>query len=101
MVAIIDDREDVWNYSPNLVPVLPYKFFKGICDLLVRSSSFGHKLCATGLIQLIPDTFSWHFLSGTDYCMMRCTSITFPGVRRSFSVKCSSWTYSKTGGPGR
>ena len=39
MVAIIDDREDVWNYSPNLVPVLPYKFFKGIYDLLGRNSS--------------------------------------------------------------
>ena len=39
MVAIIDDREDVWNYSPNLVPVLPYKFFKGIYDLIGRNSS--------------------------------------------------------------
>lgn len=29
MVAIIDDREDVWNYSANVVPVLPYKFFRG------------------------------------------------------------------------
>jgi len=29
MVAIIDDREDVWNYSSNVIAVLPYKFFKG------------------------------------------------------------------------
>ena len=32
MVAIIDDREDVWNYSNNVIPVLPYKFFSGIWD---------------------------------------------------------------------
>ena len=51
MVAIIDDREDVWNYSPNLVPVLPYKFFKGIYDLLGRNSSFDYKLYAADLFQ--------------------------------------------------
>ena len=52
MVAIIDDREDVWNYSPNLVPVLPYKFFKGIYDLLGRNSSLGIQLHIAGLIRL-------------------------------------------------
>ena len=33
MVAIIDDREDVWNYSPNLIPVKPYQFFDGTADI--------------------------------------------------------------------
>lgn len=33
MVVIIDDREDVWNRSPNLLPVLPYEFFVGIGDI--------------------------------------------------------------------
>lgn len=33
MVCIIDDREDVWNYAPNLVTVKPYKFFKGGDDI--------------------------------------------------------------------
>ncbi|KAF6038550.1 hypothetical protein EB796_003147 [Bugula neritina] len=33
MVAIIDDREDVWNYSSNVIAVLPYKFFKGTGDI--------------------------------------------------------------------
>ena len=32
MVCIIDDREDVWNYAPNLVHVKPYIFFK-VCRL--------------------------------------------------------------------
>ncbi|WAQ83139.1 hypothetical protein PtA15_3A506 [Puccinia triticina] len=33
MVVIIDDRGDVWEYSPNLVSVLPYNFFVGIGDI--------------------------------------------------------------------
>ena len=28
MVVIIDDREDVWNYAPNLIHVRPYHFFQ-------------------------------------------------------------------------
>ena len=28
MVCIIDDREDVWSFAPNLVHVKPYIFFK-------------------------------------------------------------------------
>ncbi|RKP17785.1 HAD-like protein, partial [Rozella allomycis CSF55] len=32
-VVIIDDREDVWNGSPNLIPVKPYFFFEGIGDI--------------------------------------------------------------------
>ena len=33
MVCIIDDREDVWNYAPNLVHVKPYIFFKNTGDI--------------------------------------------------------------------
>ncbi|KAL3859578.1 hypothetical protein ACJMK2_009794 [Sinanodonta woodiana] len=33
MVCIIDDREDVWNFSPNLVHVKPYRFFQGTADI--------------------------------------------------------------------
>lgn len=33
MVAIIDDREDVWGRSPNLIHVKPYMFFKGTTDI--------------------------------------------------------------------
>lgn len=33
MVSIIDDRADVWDWSPNLVKVQPYEFFLGIGDI--------------------------------------------------------------------
>lgn len=37
MVVIIDDRGDVWNWSPNLIKVTPFNFFVGIGDI---NSSF-------------------------------------------------------------
>lgn len=33
MVAIIDDRGDVWQWEPNLIKVVPYDFFVGIGDI--------------------------------------------------------------------
>ena len=33
MVAIIDDREDVWGRAPNLIHVKPYMFFSGVTDI--------------------------------------------------------------------
>ncbi|CAO1631472.1 unnamed protein product [Sympodiomycopsis kandeliae] len=33
MVVIIDDRGDVWGWSPNLVKVIPYDFFIGSGDI--------------------------------------------------------------------
>lgn len=33
MVVIIDDRADVWSWSPNLIKVEPYEFFVGIGDI--------------------------------------------------------------------
>ena len=33
MVAIVDDREDVWGRCPNLVHVKPYIFFAGTADI--------------------------------------------------------------------
>ena len=32
-VCIIDDREDVWNFAPNVVPVKPYQFFTNTGDI--------------------------------------------------------------------
>jgi RNA polymerase II subunit A-like phosphatase len=37
MVAVIDDRGDVWKWSNNLIKVMPYNFFVGIGDI---NSSF-------------------------------------------------------------
>jgi RNA polymerase II subunit A-like phosphatase len=33
MVVAIDDRADVWHWSPNLIKVRPYNFFLGIGDI--------------------------------------------------------------------
>ncbi|CAG8690432.1 14245_t:CDS:10, partial [Acaulospora morrowiae] len=33
MVVVIDDRADVWGWSPNLIKVHPYDFFVGIGDI--------------------------------------------------------------------
>ncbi|XP_054277966.1 RNA polymerase II subunit A C-terminal domain phosphatase-like [Macrosteles quadrilineatus] len=33
LVCIIDDREDVWNFSPNLIHVKPYHFFRHTGDI--------------------------------------------------------------------
>ncbi|KLO11343.1 hypothetical protein SCHPADRAFT_906128 [Schizopora paradoxa] len=33
MVAIIDDRADVWEWCPNLLKVIPFEFFVGIGDI--------------------------------------------------------------------
>ena len=33
MVAIIDDRADVWGWSPNLIKVHPFEFFLGVGDI--------------------------------------------------------------------
>lgn len=41
MVAIIDDRADVWDWSPNLVKVIAFDFFVGTGDI---NSSFLPKL---------------------------------------------------------
>ncbi|KAI9512484.1 hypothetical protein F5148DRAFT_1279614 [Russula earlei] len=53
MVVIIDDRADVWEWSPNLVKVIPYDFFVGIGDI---NSTFLPKLDAStsGMPQMSP-----------------------------------------------
>ncbi|XP_071824060.1 RNA polymerase II subunit A C-terminal domain phosphatase-like [Apostichopus japonicus] len=33
MVCIIDDREDVWNFAPNLIHVKPYQYFGDTDDI--------------------------------------------------------------------
>lgn len=33
LVCIIDDREDVWEYGPNLIHVKPYHFFQHTGDI--------------------------------------------------------------------
>jgi TFIIF-interacting CTD phosphatase-like protein len=50
MVAVIDDRGDVWGWQSNLVKVMPYDFFVGIGDI---NSSFLPKQVFPCLYDLI------------------------------------------------
>lgn len=50
MVAVIDDRGDVWGWQSNLVKVMPYDFFVGIGDI---NSSFLPKQVVPCLYDLI------------------------------------------------
>ncbi|KAG7452156.1 uncharacterized protein BT62DRAFT_926376 [Guyanagaster necrorhizus] len=47
MVVIIDDRGDVWEWSPNLIKVVPYDFFVGIGDI---NSAFLPKVTTSNLM---------------------------------------------------
>ncbi|KAJ2122088.1 CTD phosphatase Fcp1 [Coemansia sp. RSA 720] len=47
MVAILDDRDDVWKWSPNLIRVHPYEFFKGVGD--INAGSLGQHKAAVPL----------------------------------------------------
>ncbi|KXN90103.1 RNA polymerase II subunit A C-terminal domain phosphatase [Leucoagaricus sp. SymC.cos] len=62
MVVIIDDRADVWEWSPNLIKVIPYDFFVGIGDI---NSSFLAKITpltpsTTATTPQLPQTPSGH-----------------------------------------
>ncbi|CAG2162172.1 unnamed protein product [Oppiella nova] len=41
MVCIIDDREDVWNFAPNLVAVKPYVCFRDTGDINAPEKAVG------------------------------------------------------------
>lgn len=32
-VVVLDDRADVWDYSPNLIQIKPYEYFAGVGDI--------------------------------------------------------------------
>ncbi|TFK41987.1 hypothetical protein BDQ12DRAFT_677487 [Crucibulum laeve] len=51
MVVIIDDRADVWEWSPNLLKVVPYDFFVGIGDI---NSSFLPKIQPMTVSSTVP-----------------------------------------------
>ncbi|KJA28556.1 hypothetical protein HYPSUDRAFT_33986 [Hypholoma sublateritium FD-334 SS-4] len=59
MVVIIDDRADVWEWSPNLLKVVPYDFFIGIGDI---NSSFLPKI--EPLTPVIPGPSSLSKIAG-------------------------------------
>ena len=54
MVAIIDDREDVWGACPNLVHVKPYIFFAGTSDINSPPTTSQHPNALTLMRNVIP-----------------------------------------------
>ncbi|UJR20205.1 hypothetical protein I4U23_023336 [Adineta vaga] len=47
LVCMIDDREDVWRYAPNVVRVKPYTWFDGVGDI---NSTYLPKISHTSVI---------------------------------------------------
>ncbi len=52
MVAIIDDREDVWRNCPNLIHVKPYVFFAGTSDINAPPGSHPSRPHTKNTVQL-------------------------------------------------
>jgi RNA polymerase II subunit A-like phosphatase len=51
MVCIIDDREDVWNFAPNLIAVKPYHFFQHTGDIHAPPGLDKHEQDGSGYTQ--------------------------------------------------
>ncbi|XP_072531578.1 RNA polymerase II subunit A C-terminal domain phosphatase isoform X2 [Salminus brasiliensis] len=49
MVCIIDDREDVWKFAPNLITVRKYVYFKGTGDINAPPGSRDAQLAKKGV----------------------------------------------------
>ncbi|KAK0550045.1 CTD phosphatase Fcp1 [Tilletia horrida] len=77
MVVIIDDRADVWKWSPNLVKVVPFDFFVGIGDI---NASF------------LPAAPTAHLSSGDDASSDESSTPTGNGASPSASSSASGST---------
>jgi RNA polymerase II subunit A-like phosphatase len=55
MVAAIDDRADVWEWSPNLIRVVPFEFFPGTGDI---NASHLPELKKDDVSSIVPSTES-------------------------------------------
>lgn len=44
LVAIIDDTQQVWDFSPNLVPIVPYEYFKGMDEANIVAGTLDETL---------------------------------------------------------
>ncbi|KAI9474962.1 hypothetical protein BX667DRAFT_342037 [Coemansia mojavensis] len=53
MVTILDDRADVWKWSPNLIKVHPYEFFRGVGD--INAGRLGQHRPSAALLEPTPE----------------------------------------------
>lgn len=50
-VVVLDDRADVWDYSPNLIQIKPYEYFAGVGDINAPPNAQSTKLIPTEAIK--------------------------------------------------
>lgn len=50
MVSIIDDREDVWKFAPNLITVKKYIYFQGTGDINAPPGSREAQMAKKGTV---------------------------------------------------
>jgi RNA polymerase II subunit A-like phosphatase len=50
-VVVLDDRADVWDYSPNLIQIKPYEYFAGVGDINAPPNAQSTKLIPTEIIK--------------------------------------------------
>lgn len=50
MVCIIDDREDVWKFAPNLITVKKYIYFQGTGDINAPPGSREAQMARKGMV---------------------------------------------------
>lgn len=58
-VIILDDRADVWDYSPNLIQMRPYEYFAGIGDINAPPADRNNKIA-------VADTLFAHGTTSVD-----------------------------------
>uniref|UniRef100_G3TL65 RNA polymerase II subunit A C-terminal domain phosphatase n=1 Tax=Loxodonta africana TaxID=9785 RepID=G3TL65_LOXAF len=66
MVCIIDDREDVWKFAPNLITVKKYVYFQGTGDINAPSGSRDTQMRKKVIHSSKGADASEHMLSGKD-----------------------------------
>lgn len=50
-VVVLDDRADVWDYSPNLIQIKPYEYFAGVGDINAPPNAQSTNLIPTETIK--------------------------------------------------
>ncbi|CEP11077.1 hypothetical protein [Parasitella parasitica] len=50
-VVVLDDRADVWDYSPNLIQIKPYEYFAGVGDINAPPNAQSTNLIPTELMK--------------------------------------------------
>ncbi|KAK4519428.1 uncharacterized protein ATC70_009663 [Mucor velutinosus] len=50
-VVVLDDRADVWDYSPNLIQIKPYEYFAGVGDINAPPNAQSTNVIPPGILK--------------------------------------------------